>query len=180
VSPSDSSASSRMPALPEIPAILAALVEHTVSFLVIGGAAVAHHGFVRTTKDLDIVPEPSRANLACLWEALGEMNAQPLSLGDFRSDELPVPFTLEALCAGGNWDLATTYGRIDLLQYVEGKLEAPEDYERLNRRAEEARYHFGVVRYVSFDDLIDFKNIAGRDQDLIDIRALREARGDIA
>jgi len=32
----------------------------------------------------------------------------------------------------------------------------------------------------SYEDLIDFKNLAGRDQDLTDIRALREARGDIA
>ena len=175
----DGSASSSMPALPDIPAILAALVEHTVSFLVIGGAAVAHHGFVRTTKDLDIVPEPSRANLARLWEALVEMKAQPLALGDFRIEELPVPFALEGLCEGGNWDIATTYGRIDVLQYVEGKLETAEDYDRLDLKAEEARYDFGAVRYVSFEDLIDFKNIAGRDQDLIDIRALREARGDI-
>lgn len=172
-------ASSDVPSLPEIPAILAALVEHTVAFLVIGGVAVAHHGFVRTTKDLDIVPEPSRANLGRLWEALMALNAQPLPLGDFRLEELPVPFAPEGLYSGGNWDLATTHGRIDVLQHVEGKLETPEDYEHLDRKAEEARYDFGTVRYVSFEDLIDFKNIAGRDQDLIDIRALREARGDI-
>lgn len=170
---------SQAPAIPDIPAILGVLVRHAVSFLVIGGAAVAHHGFVRATKDIDIVPEPSLVNLTRLWDALTEMEAQPLALGDFRADELPIPLSVEALREGGNWDLATTYGRIDVLQSVVGKLESPEDYERLDQRAEAARYDFGVVRYVSFDDLIDFKNIAGRDQDLIDIRALREARGDI-
>ena len=169
-----------MPALPDIPAILTVLVEHAVSFLVIGGVAVAHHGFVRATKDLDIVPAPDRANLSNLWEALVELKAQPLSLGDFRLEELPAPFNLEGLGGRGNWDLATMYGRIDILQYVVSKLETPEDYKRLDQTAEEARYDFGTVRYVSFEDLIDFKNIAGRDQDLIDIRALREARGDIA
>lgn len=179
MSPTAGDASSDVPTLPDIPAILAALVDHTISFLVIGGVAVAHHGFVRTTKDLDIVPEPSRTNLARLWEGLTALNAQPLALGDFRIEELAVPFAPEGLYAGGNWDLATTYGRIDVLQYVEGKLETPEDYQLLDRNAEEARYDFGPVRYVSFEDLIDFKNIAGRDQDLIDIRALREARGDI-
>jgi hypothetical protein len=156
----------RGPALPDIPAILTVLVAHAVSFLVIGGAAVAHHGFVRATKALDIVPEPTRENLARLYQALLALEA--------------APFTLEGLRKGGNWDLATIYGRVDILQYVNGKLETPEDFDRLDQTADQARYDFGIVRYVSFEDLVDFKNIAGRDQDLIDIRALREARGDFA
>jgi hypothetical protein len=61
-----------------------------------------------------------------------------------------------------------------------GKLETPEDYERLAAAADEAHFDFGTVRFAGFEDLIDFKNLAGRDQDLTDIRALREARGDIA
>ena len=48
------------------------------------------------------------------------------------------------------------------------------------RSVETAEYACGAVRYVGFEDLLGFKNIAGRDQDLIDIRALREARDDIA
>jgi hypothetical protein len=79
-----------------------------------------------------------------------------------------------------NRDLATKHGRIDVLQYVVGKVEAPDDHARLAERADRAHYDFGTVLFASYEDLIDFKNLAGRDQDLIDIRALREARGDIA
>ena len=169
-----------MPQFPDVPAILSALLRHRVAFIVIGGVAVAHHGFPRATKDIDVVPKPDRDNLARLWGALVELEARPLSLGDFRPEELPVPFTLEGLLGLANWDLATADGRLDILQYVAGKLETREDYERLDQAAVEARYDFGVVRYVSFEDLLDLKNLAGRDQDLIDIRGLREARGDIA
>ena len=89
------------------------------------------------------------------------------------------PLTLEGLLELGNWDLATKYGRLDILQYLAGKLETLEDYEELAQRADETRFDFGTVCFAGYEDLIDFKNLAGREQDLIDIRALREARGDI-
>jgi hypothetical protein len=169
-----------VPPAPDVPAILTMLVDHEVAFVVIGGVAVAHHGYVRTTGDVDIVPEPTEENLRRLWGALAEMEAEPLSLGDLRHDELPVPFTLQALLDLGNWDLATRHGRVDVLQYVVGKLESPEDYDRLARRADADHFEFGTVLFAGYEDLIDFKNLAGRDQDLTDIRALREARGDFS
>lgn len=167
------------PPTPDIPAILTALLEQGVEFVVIGGVAVAHHGFVRTTKDVDIVPQPSDENLRRLWDALIEMEAEPLARGDLRPQELPAPFSLAGLLELGNWDLATRYGRVDILQYVVGKLETPEDYDALAGRADKAHFDFGTVLFSSYADLIDFKNLAGREQDLTDIRALREAHGDI-
>ena len=41
-------------------------------------------------------------------------------------------------------------------------------------------YGFGTLWIVGFDELIDLKTLAGRDQDLIDVRALREAHDDTA
>jgi hypothetical protein len=67
-----SRARQELPALPDIPALLNVFVQHRVSFLVIGGAAVAHHGFVRATKDLDVIPSPDADNLARLHNALME------------------------------------------------------------------------------------------------------------
>ncbi len=163
---------------PDVPAILRTLIKHRVSFVVIGGVAVAHHGYVRATKDVDIVPDPSEANLRRLWAALQELDAAPLALRDFRPEELPEPFTLDGLLKLGNWDLSTKHGRLDLLQYVHGKLESAHDHAALAGRSDETRFDFGVVRFVSYGDLLDMKTLAGRDQDLVDIRALREARGD--
>jgi hypothetical protein len=153
------------PPLPDVPAILETLARHKVELVVIGGVAVAHHGYVRATEDVDIVPNPSEDNLRRLTHALVELEAEPLAL--------------EGLLELGNWDLATKYGRLDILQYLAGKQETAGDYEALAQRADEAHFDFGTVRFAGYEDLIDFKNLAGREQDLIDIRALREARGDI-
>lgn len=154
-----------MPLLPDVTAILGTLARHKVELVVIGGVAVAHHGYLRATNDVDIVPEPTEENMHCLLQALVELEAEPL--------------TLEGLLEFGNWDLATKYGRLDILQYLAGKQETLEDYEALVQRADETRFDFGTVSFAGYEDLIDFKNLVGREQDLIDIRALREARGDI-
>jgi hypothetical protein len=42
------------------------LASADVRFVIIGGIAVAVHGYMRATKDLDIAPDPDRANLARL------------------------------------------------------------------------------------------------------------------
>lgn len=159
-------------------AILATLVTKEVEFLLVGGLAVGRHGYPRATKDVDIVPAPDADNLEKLWAALVELDAQVLALGDFRPEELPVALSLEALQQGANWDLSTAHGRLDILQYLEGALESQADYERLRAGAVSDRYRFGTVWVAGYDDLIDLKTLAGRDQDLADIRALREANED--
>lgn len=161
-------------------AILATLVANEVEFLLVGGLAVGHHGYPRATKDIDIVPGPAAKNLDQLWAALVELEAEMLALGDFRRDELPVSLSAEELRRGANWDLSTTHGRLDVIQYLEGALETPGDYERLRSGAVPGRYPFGTVWVLGYDDLIDLKTLAGRDQDLVDIRALREANDDTA
>ncbi len=44
-------------------ALLRALVEGGVEFVLIGGLAVGMHGAVRATRDVDIVPDPAPGNL---------------------------------------------------------------------------------------------------------------------
>lgn len=169
-----------IPAAADVPPILSTLIKHKVSFFVIGGVAVAHYGYVRTTKDIDIVPDPSATNLRRLWAALEDLDAAPLALQHFRPEELPEPLTLGSLLKLGNWDLSTKHGRLDIMQFINGKLESAEDYATLAQASEETSFDFGAVRFVSYDDLLDLKTIAGRDQDLLDIRALQEARGNIS
>ncbi len=161
-------------------AILATLVANEVEFLLVGGLAVGYHGFPRATKDIDIVPRPDAWNLERLWAALVELDAEMLALGEFRRAERPASLSADELSRGANWDLATTHGRLDVIQYLEGALESPGDYERLRSGAVPGRYPFGTVWVTGLDDLIDLKTLAGRDQDLVDIRALREANDDTA
>lgn len=78
-------------------AIVATLVGYGVDFVVIGGFAVGHHGYPRATNDVDVVPAPDPENLEKLWQALVEVEAQPLALGYFRLEELPIPFSRDGL-----------------------------------------------------------------------------------
>lgn len=163
----------------DVLAILGILVAHEVDFLVIGGVAVARHGFVRATKDVDIVPDPGKVSLGRLLDALNELEAEPRALHDFRREELPLELTLESLAYGGNWDLETKYGRLDVMQYIDGALETPDDYLRLRSQAVSGEFDFGTVLFAGYEELLDLKQLAGRDIDLTDVRALREARGDL-
>lgn len=148
--------------------LLDALRKHAVDFLVIGGVAVAAHGYVRGTKDVDIIPNPERVNLERLLEALADLDAVQ-DAGDLRPEELPLDLDLDSLAAGENWLLTTRHGRLDVMQSVEGA----RPYARLR----EAAVVRDGIAYVGLDDLISMKQAAGRDLDLVDIRALEEARG---
>ena len=155
-------------------ALLRALREHDVEFVAIGGFSLAAHGVVRGTKDLDVVPEPSRPNLERLMAALRDLGAEPLELADFRPEELPYPLSVEGLEAGGNWALATRHGRLDVMQYVE----AVESYAQLRASAEDFQLSDqGSYSFAGLDDLVAMKRAAGRPQDLIDIADLERARG---
>ena len=90
-------------------------------------------------------------------------------IGDLRREEMPVQLDIEGLAQGGNWFLATRYGRLDVMQSVAGA----RSYETLRRDA----IVKGGIAYVGLDDLIAMKHAAGRDLDHVDIRALEEARG---
>jgi hypothetical protein len=156
--------------------LLTALVRHRVDFVVVGGIAVVQHGFTRTTRDLDLVPEPSADNIERLWDALVELDARPAELPGIRPGEHAGGFSRASLAQGGSWELETRYGLLHILQYLVGKVESAGDYAGLRGRADAVRYEFGTVRFVGYSDLIDLKYLAGREQDMTDIRALEEAR----
>ncbi|HEX4110641.1 MAG TPA: hypothetical protein VHX88_21105 [Solirubrobacteraceae bacterium] len=63
--------------------LAAALHRGAVDYVIIGGLAVAAHGYVRATEDLDIVPAPDRGNLERLARVLRELGAELLGTGDF-------------------------------------------------------------------------------------------------
>lgn len=156
--------------------LLSALQSHQVAFVVIGGFALSAHGFVRGTKDVDIVPDPAAPNLARLGRALASIDAE-VDLKDLDPDELGIRPDASGLAAGGNWVLTTRFGRLDVLQVVAGV----SGYESLSMGAVEVPVPDvdAPVRFAGYDDVIAMKSAAGREQDLIDIDSLRRARGEL-
>ncbi|MBL8933887.1 MAG: nucleotidyltransferase [Archangium sp.] len=136
---------------------LSLLAEHRVKFLLIGGHAMAAHGFPRFTGDLDVWLEAAPANAERVMRALvafGFGDVRGLSDADFTS-----PGTVVAL---GNPPM-----RIDLLTTISG-VEFKAAWTR-RRRATVAGVQLWMI---SAEDLLANKRAAGRPKDLLDVETL--------
>lgn len=153
--------------------LLAALVEAALDFIVIGGHAVAAHGYVRATRDVDIVYSTDPDNCARFSTALQKLDASievadtPPPGGELNSDWL---------AAGGHFVFATTHGPLDALSWVAGL-----DFETLGSGAETVELADGTrIRVCGYDDLVKMKTVGDRPrdrQDLLELEAIREEPG---
>jgi Nucleotidyltransferase of unknown function (DUF6036) len=147
---------------------LRALVAGGVDFVVIGGIAVMAHGFVRATADTDITANPERQNLQRLAAVLKDLEAVLPGADPIVGD----PAGAKSLSFGGNPRFETRLGRLHVVQSPAG---APE-YGELAVRAEEIQLDDLRIRICSYPDLVAMKEATARDQDRLDLVALREAR----
>jgi hypothetical protein len=155
--------------------LLRALHERGIEHIVVGGFAVNAHGFIRVTKDLDIVPSPAEVNLEKLAEMLRDLDARILDTDDFTGKEMPADPTRTAdLEMGGNFCLLTDLGRLDVMQWLSG-VDTDDLYGELNRDTLEGSVDGIPVRVCSLEHLRAMKRAAGRPQDLEDLRRLGEA-----
>lgn len=144
--------------------ILADLNRAGVRYVLIGGIAVIRHGFVRATRDIDAIVSQSATNrklirnLVMQWEAT-------------RPDGSSIPG--DSFEPGRDLHLLTRYGEVDLL----ADHPPPLSFEELSSRADARRVDSIPAPIVSFADLVALKRLAGRDQDLFDLRNLEEAHG---
>lgn len=152
--------------------LLRFLHDKGVAHIIIGGVAVAAHGYVRPTKDLDVVPAPDRANLTRLADALAEIQAVPAERDDFHADEFPMDATnVSDLARGGNFRLDTELGPLDVMQWVSGV--DPDDlHGELDRSALEFTLDGIPLRYCGLTHLRAMKHAAGRPRDLDDLEHL--------
>jgi hypothetical protein len=152
--------------------LLLALTDAQVEFVVIGGVAVGVHGFVRATKDLDIVPDPSPANLKRLARLLVEIKAQHIGLQDFSPEEFPFdPTDPLQLAEGANFRLETSLGPMDIMQWVAG-IETDPAYSELAPRAVPVTFRGTQIQVCALEHLRAMKQAAGREQDLQDLSHL--------
>ena len=156
--------------------IFKALADAQINYVLIGGLAVGAHGAARATEDVDFCPSPDESNLRRLADLLESIDAVNADQAEFESDELAA-HDFEGLRSGGNFRLRTRIGALDIMQYV-----APfgdDTWKVLDRHAE-PRHAFGhVVRVCSYQDLLEMKQAAGRDQDRIDIENVKAARREL-
>ena len=136
------------------------LNKHGVRYLVIGGNAVAYHGFERLTKDIDIWLSPDKKNAGNAYKAAKEFGILPAAVKqeDFEGPDNFIVMGAEPY-------------RIDLIMGPPG-LDFDEAYER---RVLDIRDEV-TISYISRDDLIALKKAANRFVDQRDVQMLEAGK----
>ncbi len=145
--------------------IFAALHEHGVEYVLIGGIAVQTYGHVRMTNDADLIPAPDPENLRRLAAALNSLDARVLNEG--HEDE---EITAAMLPRSTIWQFSTKDGGIDVMHEVPGGRE----FGELSDDALKVRLGDIEVPVVGLDDLVRMKLARGRRIDLEDVAALTD------
>lgn len=144
--------------------IFRALNRHDVAFVVVGGYAVAAHGVIRATEDLDVVVDQSWDNAARLAAALDE-------LGAVSATGEETPLTQEILVRRVDRLFDTKHGPLHILNQV-GTVPA---YREL-MPAELIEVDGERVRVATVGQLRAMKTGTGRAKDEVDLAELDEAR----
>ena len=135
---------------------IALLNTNDVQYLVIGGYAVAYHGYPRYTKDLDLWINPSLINAEKVLAALKEFG--------FGSLEITVN---DLVTPGQTIQLGYPPIRIDLITSIDGV--NFEDCYPDRLLVEDAGQ---MIKVIDLDNLKKNKRASGRAQDLADLENL--------
>ncbi len=138
--------------------LLKLLEEHKIEYLIVGGYAVAFHGYPRFTKDIDIFYNISAINIQRLQKALEKFG--------FTTKDLPA----ELFYSKGT---IITFGiepvRVDIINEISGV----EFNDAWNKRVR-GNYGTAEVNFINKTDLIKNKTSTPRLQDKADAEKLSE------
>jgi predicted nucleotidyltransferase len=136
------------------------LNEKSVKYLIIGGYAVAFHGYPRYTKDIDI------------WVWLNEDNAKKVieTIRDFGMTSMHIVVE-DLLNKETVIQLGLPPNRIDILTDLETL-----DFESCYAQREITNLDGLNIAFIDFDSLIKAKLAAGRPQDKVDAKKLKEKK----
>jgi predicted nucleotidyltransferase len=148
--------------------LLERLREAGVDFVLVGGLAVNAWGYLRATRDVDLVPDPSPENLGRLDELLVALGGK-VEVGERLLESSAIRTFLRT---GDRTLVLTDLGRIDILQ---GLPQVP-SFAALDERASEIDVDGLVVKVCSLEDLLEMKRASDRPRDRDDLEALEAAR----
>lgn len=145
------------PKVTDLPALLAALCDAGVEFIIVGGAAAVIQGAPITTVDLDIVHRRTPENVQRLLHLLHELDATMRY--DFANRGLRP--TAEMLSGKGQINLSTVLGPLDPLC----QLDQEQGYDELLPHSPAVVDEGRLLRVLDLPTLIAVKTKAGRPKD---------------
>ncbi len=146
---------------PDFEEFLRLLEKHRVDYMIVGGYAVAFHGYPRFTKDIDVFYSDDQQNIQNLRSALA----------DFGFAEKDVPSELFHQ-QGSILHFGIEPVRIDLLNRIDGV-----GFSDARKEAVRGRYGKIEVTFIGKQDLRRNKRSTGRIQDAADLEKLDQRDG---
>lgn len=150
---------------PDLSGVVADANAVGLPYVVIGGFSVIAHGYLRATKDSDLlVPDGPDADEAIL-RFLDRIEAKRLSDGKV--------LTAEDVGDAHHLRVNSRHGIVDIMR---GGL-PPLDYETVAERAVELDAGGESAPFASLRTIVGFKRLAGRGQDRLDLENLERVNG---
>lgn len=143
---------------PDFRDLLAEFNAQGVDFIIVGAHALAAHGRVRATKDLDVWVRPTKENASRVLRALKSFGAP---LQDLSEADLSTP--------GVVFQIGVAPVRIDILTAIDAV-----SFEEAWPERFQARFADQPAAVLSKRHLMINKRAAGRTQDLADVEWLEE------
>jgi hypothetical protein len=138
--------------------MLAALSAAGADYLLVGAHALAAHGVVRATGDLDVWVRPTPENASKVWRALVAFGAP---LQQLTEHDLATP--------GVVFQIGVVPYRIDLLTSIDGV-----PFEEAWQRRIRVRVEGQEIPLIGREDLLRNKRATGRLRDLADAEELEK------
>jgi hypothetical protein len=136
-------------------------------YVVIGGFSVIFHGYVRATKDSDLlVPDGPEANDLIL-RFLERIEAK-----HFNDDRA---VSAAEIAAGEHLRVNSRHGIIDVMRGGT----SPLDFDTVFDRADQIEWRGRKIRVASLASVVGFKRVAGRPQDRLDLTELEAIHGEL-
>lgn len=152
---------------PDLAGVVADANAVGLEYVVIGGFSVIAHGYLRATKDSDLlVPDGARTD-ASIADFLDRVDARRL-YDDKR-------LTSDDIAGAEHIRVTTRHGIVDIMR---GGL-PPLDYETVAERAMDAEVGGEVARVAGLSSIVGFKRLAGRPRDRNDLEELEAFHGEL-
>ena len=143
---------------PDFEELLRLLERHGVDYMIVGGYAVAFHGYPRFTKDIDVFYRNSEENIRRLRAALIEFG--------FPEKDLPA----DAFATAGT---VLTFGvvptRVDMINQIDGVR-----FDEAKPNVVRGTYGGVEVTFIGLDELIRNKRATPRARDKGDVEELAQ------
>lgn len=159
-------------------AIAGVLQDAGVRYLVAGGLAVNVHGYIRLTRDVDLVIKLDTSNILAAFAALATIGYRPLV--PITAEQFADRALRERWIAEKGMKVLNFFSDLHRETSIHVFVSEPFDFEREAAASLKAELSPGFfVPFVSIATLIAMKELAGRPRDLDDIQHLRWIQEDI-